>query len=87
MTDKELRRLKRGELLEIIVQQREEIEKLEAKLNDATARLDARYIRLDVENPGSWEETARALVGVLEKGVLAADEADAPPADTPDCNP
>ena len=74
MTDKELRRLKRGELLELIMQQREQIEKLEAKLADAVSRLDARYIRLDVQNPGTWEETARALVGVLEKGITVAEE-------------
>jgi len=74
MAKNELRHLKRSELLELIVQQREEIEKLEAKLADAMTRLDARYIRLDIQNPGTWEDTARALVGVLEKGVDIADQ-------------
>ena len=73
MTEKELHRLKRGELLEIIVQQREQVEKLEAKLAEATALLDARYIRLDIQNPGTWNETARALVSVLQKGASADD--------------
>ena len=78
MTAKELHRLKRGELLELIVLQRDEIEKLEAKLADATARLDSRYIRLDVQNPGTWEETARALASVLEKKASEAVTADEP---------
>ena len=76
MTEKELRYLNRVELLELIVKQREEIEKLEAKLADATARLDARYIRLDIQNPGTWEETARALVTTLKSGALMDAPAD-----------
>ena len=65
MTDKELRKLNRISLLEIIVEQRQRIEELEKKLTEAAEQLDARYIRFDIQNVESREEASKALADVL----------------------
>lgn len=67
MEDKELRRLNRRDLLEIVVQQRKRIEELEAKMAEADAQLAARCVRLDVQNGESWSTTFRILADMFEE--------------------
>lgn len=68
MTDKELRRLKRRDLLELLLEKTEENEKLTAELAEAKKQLDQR--QLAVANAGSLAEAAVSINGML----LAADE-------------
>ena len=62
MTDKELKRLSRGELLEMLIAQASENEKLKQELEDAQAALQDRSIAID--NAGS---IAEAFYGVPEE--------------------
>ena len=63
----ELRRLDRIRLMELIVDQRKKIEELEEKLAEANSRLDARTIRLDIENVGEKKDLSRMLRLVLRE--------------------
>jgi hypothetical protein len=65
--DQELRRLDRISLMELIVDQRKKIEELEAQLEEANRRLDARSVRLDVENIGDKRDLSRTLRTVLRE--------------------
>jgi len=69
MTDKELRRLSRSELLEMLISQMQENEKLKQSLEEANAALSNR--RIVIEQAGTMAEAALRLNGVFE----AADEA------------
>ncbi len=69
MTDKELRRLSRSELLEMLIAQMQENEKLKQSLEEANAALSNR--RIVIEQAGTMAEAALRLNGVFE----AADEA------------
>lgn len=69
MTDKELRRLSRSELLEMLIAQMEENEKLRSALNKARSELKDR--RITLSRAGSIAEAALRLNNVFE----AADEA------------
>lgn len=69
MTDKELRRLSRRDLLEMLLSQTEENEALRKKLARAEAKLQERTIVM--EKAGSLAEAALSLSGVFQ----AADEA------------
>lgn len=69
MTEKELRRLSRGELLEMLVAQIEENEKLQQRLAEAEAQLEER--RIAIARSGTMAEAALRLNGVFE----AADRA------------
>lgn len=68
MTSKELRRLSRRDLLELLVQQKEQNEELKTKTSKLEARLASRTIEID--NAGSMAEAALVLSKVFE----AADE-------------
>lgn len=72
MTDKELRRLKRSELLEIMVEQGKEIERLQKRLSEAEGKLQER--RLIMENSGSIAEAALKINQVFEAAQKAADQ-------------
>lgn len=72
MTDKELRRLKRSELLEILYEQEKEIAELRKKLNRATRKLEDR--RILIEESGSIAEVALRLNEVFEAAQAAADQ-------------
>lgn len=72
MTDKELRRLKRSELLEILYEQEKEIAELRKKLNRATRKLEDR--RILIEKSGSIAEAALRLNEVFEAAQAAADQ-------------
>lgn len=65
--DQELRHLDRIRLMELIVDQRKKIEELEAQLEEANRRLDARSVRLDVENIGDKRDLSRTLRTVLRE--------------------
>ena len=64
MTDKELRRLSRSELLEMLIIETKENARLRSELEQARAELADRRILL--ENCGSMAEAALRLNGVFE---------------------
>ena len=70
MTDKELRKLSRAELLEMLIQQIERNEELEAELKKAKTELRNRAIT--IENAGSLAEAALQINGVFEAAQAAA---------------
>ena len=63
MTDKELKRLSRGELLEMLIQQSKELERLRKQLDVAESALQNREIA--ITNAGSIAEAALQLNGVF----------------------
>ena len=69
MTEKELRRLSRAELLEMLLAQTEENRQLKRELQEAREALTDRQIA--IEESGSMAEAALRLNGVFE----AADQA------------
>lgn len=69
MTDKELRRLSRTELLEMLLAQMEKNEELERRLKKAQSALEDR--KIEIEKAGTMAEAALRLNGVFE----AADQA------------
>ena len=72
MTDQELRKLKRTELLELLLTQEKENEELRRQLQEARDRLAERKLSLD--EAGSIAEAAMRLNGVFEAAQAAADE-------------
>lgn len=64
MTDKELRRLRRSDLLELLLEQTEENRQLQQQLEEARAQLADRTIRIG--KAGSVAEAAVELSGVFE---------------------
>lgn len=70
MTDKELRRMSRGELLELLVFQMEENEKLRKQLKETQEELRNRQIM--IAEAGSIAEAALKLNGVFEAAEEAA---------------
>lgn len=64
MTDKELRRLSRSDLLELLLVQRKENEQLRCILDQTQAQLADRTIRL--KNAGSIAEASLQLSGIFE---------------------
>ena len=72
MTEKELRKLGRAELLELLLEQAREFEALEQRLNAAEAALQSRQLQL--ETCGSIAEASLKLNGVFEAAQKAADK-------------
>ena len=72
MTDKELRRLSRGELLEMLIAQAAENDQLKNRLEQAEAQLRDRKIAIN--NAGSLAEAALSLNGVFQAAEAAAQE-------------
>ena len=72
MTDKELRRLSRGELLEMLIAQTEENRQLKIRLERAETQLRDR--RIAVEKAGSLAEAALQLNRVFEDADKAAQQ-------------
>ena len=70
MTDKELRRLSRGELLEMLLAQTRENEKLKKQLGELQAQLDSR--RIEISQSGSIAEAALRLNGVFQAAEASA---------------
>lgn len=63
MTDQELRKLSRNDLLELLLDQAKEIERLRIELDDANRKLSDRKIQLD--NAGSIAEAALQINNVF----------------------
>lgn len=70
MTDKELKKLNRAELLELLLEQVEENEALRAEIAGLKEQLADRTIK--IENAGSIAEAALRLNGVFEAAEAAA---------------
>ncbi len=70
MTDRELRKLRRIDLLELLIQQDEEMEELKMRLKRAEEQLAAREI--DVKRAGSLAEASISISGVMEAAENAA---------------
>ena len=72
MTDNELRKLKRTDLLELLLAQEKENEDLRRQLQEAQDRLEER--KLALEEAGSIAEASLRLSGVFEAAQTAADQ-------------
>lgn len=72
MTDKEMRKLKRVDLLELLIAQIKENELLKKQLDEALAKLAERDTVLD--QAGSIAEAAMGLNKVFEAAQAAADQ-------------
>lgn len=72
MTDKELRKLKRADLLSIMLEQSREIEQLRQKLSAAEASLRDKTIK--IEQAGSIADASLQLSGVFEAAQLACQQ-------------
>ncbi len=70
MTERELRKLSRADLLELLLEERRENEQLRTKLEKAGERLTERTIRL--KEAGSIAEASLRLNGVFEAAEAAA---------------
>ena len=70
MTDRELQRLRREDLLQILIGQQKQIQELTEALEKAQTALDSRKIEL--ANSGSIAEAALKLNGVFEAAERAA---------------
>lgn len=70
MTEKELRRMRRGELLELLIDQMEENRILKSRLEKAQEELENRQIAID--KAGSIAEAALSLNGIFEVADRAA---------------
>lgn len=72
MTDKELKKLSRAKLLEMLIAQSKEVDSLKAQLKEANEKLEDRQIR--IENSGSIAEAALQLNGLFEAAQNAAEQ-------------
>ena len=72
MTDKELRKLSRQDLLEILLEQSREMDRLRAQVQELEEALENRD--LELENAGSIAEASLKLNGVFEAAQAAADQ-------------
>lgn len=72
MTEKELKRLNRSELLELLVIQTKEVERLNDKLREAEEKLADRHIR--ISNAGSLAHAVLEVNGIMEAAQTAADQ-------------
>lgn len=72
MTDKELRRLKRVDLLELLIAQGRENDRLNAELTEARAQLEERDLIL--QNAGSIAAASLQINRVFQAAQAAADQ-------------
>lgn len=72
MMDKELKKLSRKDLLEMLIEQSKEVERLRAALAESEARANSREIGL--QNAGSIAEAALSVSGVFEAAEAAAQQ-------------
>jgi hypothetical protein len=72
MTDKELKRLRRAELLEMLLEQTKRVEELEAELEKKNRELEDK--RVSISEAGNIAEAALKLNGVFEAAQRAADQ-------------
>lgn len=72
VTDKDLKRLRRDELLEILIAQSKKMDQMQAELDAARAALESREILL--REAGSIAEAALRINGVFEAAQAAAQQ-------------
>lgn len=72
MTEKQLRKLTRAELLELLIEQTKKNAELEKEIADCKAELEGREIK--IENAGSIAEAALQLNGIFEAAQKSADQ-------------
>lgn len=72
MTDKELRRLNRMELIQLLFDQEKELERVQGELKETKEALESR--KLGLENVGSIAEAALQINQVMEAAQAAADQ-------------
>lgn len=72
MTEKQLKKLSRRELLEMLVVQTRKVEQLERQLEEANRKLDDKMIT--IENSGSLADAVMQLNGVFEAAQKAAEQ-------------
>ena len=72
MTEKDLRKLNRYQLLELLIVQTERAEKLQVKLEDAEEKLKDRELKMT--SLGSMAEASLQLSGVFQAAQAAADQ-------------
>lgn len=72
MNDKELRKLSRSELLEMLLEQSKEVESLQQQLKDAQTQLESRTLLIN--QSGSIAEAALKVSHVFEAAQMAADQ-------------
>ena len=72
MTDKELRKLKRVELLEILYEQEKEIERLNGELSAVREELEDKNIK--IAESGSIAEACLKLTNIFDEAQKAADQ-------------
>ena len=72
MTDKELRKLRRDDLLQILINQQKQIDELNAQLEQDKQALASRD--LAIRESGSLAEAALKMNGVFEAAQTAADD-------------
>ena len=72
MTDKQLKRLSRRELLEMLITQTRKVESLEAQLAEVNRKLNDKILM--IEDSGSLAEAVMRLNGVFEAAQNAAQQ-------------
>ena len=72
MTDKELRKLTRAELLEMLISQGRDVERMRQEIDELKQQLADKSIA--IENSGSIAEAALKLSGIFENAQKAADQ-------------
>jgi hypothetical protein len=72
MTDKELRKLSRKDLLEMLLEQTKRAEQLQEQLDKKNKELEDK--RIIIENSSSLAEAALKLNGIFEAAQRAADD-------------
>lgn len=72
MTDRELKKLSRADLLELLLEESRENDRLREQLKTANEMLTSRMIKIDTA--GSIAEAALALNGIFEAAEQAAEQ-------------
>ncbi len=72
MTDKELKKLSRAELLEMLLQQTQEVDRLKSEIAQLEVRLQQR--QLQHETAGNIAQAALQVSGIFEAAQAAADQ-------------
>ena len=72
MTEKDLRRLNRQELLEVLLAQSKKIDRLQKQLEEMQKKLDEKELR--ISQAGSIAEASLSLNGVFDQAQKAADQ-------------
>ena len=70
MTDKQLHKLSRRELLELLLEQRQELDRLQQELDETRAKLESRELK--VEKIGSLAKASLEVTAVFEEAQKAA---------------